>query len=208
MAKWRSRWNRQAATLQGTATTPVPSAMARYGRALELLGDVVMGEWDQRFPEVQVIALEEANRIADAMQRRGVNAWPLDAQLRRVLDVDIRIVLTWDTDLADMDLWVLKPSGEKCFYSHALTTIGGAITRDFTGGLGPEVYAVRRAMAGGSRIQANFYGSRAQTLTGPTTLQAVVITHYGRPDEQRRALTVRLTGSKDVVDIGTVAFAK
>ena len=27
-------------------------------------------------------------------------------------------------------------------------------------------------------------------------------------DEQRRALTVRLTGSKDVVDIGTVAFAK
>ncbi len=200
--------DRQAALLQGTATTPVPSAMARYGRALELLGDVVMGEWDQRFPEVQVIALEEANRIADAMLRRGVDAWPLDAQLRRLLDVDIRIVLTWDTDLTDMDLWVLEPSGEKCFYSHALTTIGGAITRDFTGGLGPEVYAVRRAMAGEYRIQANFYGSRAQTLTGPTTLQAVVITHYGRPDEQRRSLTLRLTGSKDVVDVGAVTFAK
>ena len=130
------------------------------------------------------------------------------AQITRELDTDVRVTLTWDTDLTDMDLWVIEPSGERCFYGHALTTIGGAISRDFTGGLGPEVYAVRRAMAGDYRIQANFYGSRSQSLIGPTTVQAVVFTNYGRPGEQRRSMTLRLTGSRDVVDIGTVAFEK
>ena len=131
---------------------------------------------------------------------------PLDPRLRQPLDLDVRIVLTWDTDLTDMDLWVTEPSGEKCFYSHALTTIGGMISKDFTGGYGPEEYLTRRALAGEYRIQANFYGSRSQSLTGPTTLQATVITNFGRPNEQRQALTVRLAGAKDVVDVGTIRF--
>jgi Ca-activated chloride channel homolog len=104
-----------------------------------------------------------------------------------------------------MDLWVIEPSGEKCFYSNASTTIGGRISEDFTGGYGPEEYAVLRAMAGEYQVKANFFGSRAQQLTGPTTVQATVVTDYGRPTEQRRALTIRLTAARDVVDIGAVA---
>jgi tetratricopeptide (TPR) repeat protein len=179
-----------------------------YTRALALFGEIVNREWDSRFPEIEVIALIEANRIQSILERRGsTRAWPLDGRLRRLLDLDVRVVLTWDTDQTDMDLWVVEPSGEKCFYSHATTTIGGRISKDFTGGYGPEEYTVRRALAGEYQIKANFYGSRAQQITGPTTVQAVVITDYGRPNEQRRALTIRLTSARDVVDIGAVSVA-
>jgi hypothetical protein len=186
-----------------------PATLDDYRRALELLAAVVEGEWDGRFPEIEVIALEEANRIAAIMERGGARQpWPLDARLRRLLDTDVRIVLTWDTDQTDMDLWVIEPSGEKCFFSHALTTIGGAISKDFTGGYGPEVYAARSAPGGKYDVKANFYGSRSQSLTGPTTVQATVITNYGRPGESRQALTVRLTSARDVVDIGSVSVGK
>ena len=66
---------------------------------------------------------------------------------------------------------------------------------------------MRRAMGGEYQIKANFYGSRAQQVTGPTTVQATVVTDYGRPTEQRRALTIRLTTARDVVEIGAVAVA-
>ena len=134
----------------------------------------------------------------------GTVALPIDARLRTPIDLDLRVVLTWDTDLTDMDLWVVEPSGEKCYYSHALTTIGGTITRDFTQGYGPEEYAVRRALAGAYEVQANYYGSRAQSLTGPTTVQATVITDFGRPGEKRQSLTLRLTETKEIVDVGEV----
>ena len=39
----------------------------------------------------------------------GIN---LDPRLRKLLDVDLRISLTWDADLTDIDLWVNEPSRE------------------------------------------------------------------------------------------------
>lgn len=179
-----------------------------YTRALALLGEIVSREWDGRFPGIEVIALVEANRIQSILERSGsARPWPLDERLRRPLDFDVRVVMTWDTDQTDMDLWVIEPSGEKCFYEHESTTIGGRISEDFTGGYGPEEYTVRRAMGGEYQIKTNFYGSRAQQVTGPTTVQATVITDYGRPTERRRALTIRLTAARDEVDIGAVTVA-
>lgn len=179
-----------------------------YERAVELLRDLALGEWDGRFPEIEVTAIEEANRILAVLERdlRFPVGGLLDPRLRRLLDADLRIVLTWDTDSTDMDLWVTEPTGEKCYYGHALTEVGGLMSRDFTGGYGPEAYQARRAPAGEYNVQANFYGSRAATLTGPTTLQATVITNWGRPNEERRALTLRLGETREVVDVGRVRF--
>jgi len=188
-----------------------PSIAADYVRAVDLLNRVVLGRWDGRFPEIEVLALEEANRIIAVVERDpsfGRPSFPIDARLRTLLDTDLRIVMTWDTDLTDMDLWVTEPSGEKCFYGHALTQTGGLISHDFTGGYGPEEYLVRRAMAGEYRIQSNFFGSRAQTLTGATTIQATVITDFGRPNEARRSLTLRLTDAKEVIDLGIARFGR
>ena len=78
------------------------------------------------------------------------------------------------------------------------------MSRDFTQGYGPEEYCLHRLIKGDYKIQANYYGTRAQTLTGPATLKAVVYTNYGRPDETRQDLTLRVNTVKDVADIGTI----
>lgn len=184
-----------------------PMAQADLRRAAKLLQDVVMGSWDGRFPQIEVIALEELNELlakARSIPSDKPISADLDPRLLRLLDMDVRIVLTWDADLTDIDLWVTEPSGEKCMYNHNRTTIGGLISNDFTQGYGPEEYCLRKAMKGEYKIQCNFYGSRQQSLTGPTTIQATVITNFGRPDEKRKSLTVRLAKQKDVVDLGAI----
>ena len=157
-----------------------------YARAVDLLTRVVFGRWDARFPEIEVIALEELNRMIPWAKAAGVSDISLDGRLLKVLDMDIRIVMTWHADNTDIDLWVIEPSGEKAFYAHNRTTIGGLVSCDFTQGYGPEEYLVRRAAPGIYKIEANYYGSRATRLLGPVTVQVDVFTDYGRKNEQRQ----------------------
>jgi tetratricopeptide (TPR) repeat protein len=181
-----------------------------YARAIELLNKVVTSNWD-RFPEIEVIALMEANQVLAKLQaipNLGDIPIALDPRLRKNLDLDVRVVLTWDADMTDVDLWVTEPSGEKCMYNHNRTVIGGLVSRDFTQGYGPEEYCLRKAMPGQYTIQANFYGSRQQELAGACTVQATVITNFGRPNEHREPLTLRLTNQKDMITIGTVTLGK
>ena len=46
----------------------------------------------------------------------------------------------------------------------------------------------------------------AHQTDGPITVQAEVITHFGRPNEKRRSLTLRLTEKKETLRIGEVEF--
>jgi uncharacterized protein YfaP (DUF2135 family) len=167
---------------------------------------VILTRWDNRFPEIEVIALEEVNRIIPKAKAAGVSEIPLDPRLIKLLDVDIRIVMTWHADNTDIDLWVTEPSGEKAFYSHNRTTIGGLVSRDFTGGYGPEEYLIRRAAHGMYKVEANYYGSRATRLLGAVTVQADVFTNYGRENEQRKSLTLRLKEARETVAIGGIEF--
>jgi tetratricopeptide (TPR) repeat protein len=185
-------------------------ARSDYQRSLDLLHKVVMNHWD-RFDEIELIALTEANRLLVRAKSASGNSTsaisnPFDPRLIRLLDPDLRIVMTWDTDNTDIDLHVTEPSGETCVYNHNRTTIGGALSKDFTQGYGPEEYLLRKLMPGQYKIQAHFYGNRDQRVVGPTTVQATVITHYGRSDESRQSLTLRLKDAKDMVDVGTVTL--
>ena len=179
---------------------------ADYARAIDLLTQVVMRRWDSRFPEIEVIALEEVNRIIPRAKAAGVSVVPLDPRLIKLLDCDVRIVMTWQADNTDIDLWVTEPSGEKAFYQHNRTTIGGLVSCDFTQGYGPEEYLVRRAAHGMYRIDANYFGSRATRLLGPVTVQVDVFTNYGRPSEQRKSLTLRLKEAQETARIGEIEF--
>ena len=177
-----------------------------YARAVDLLAQVVLRRWDERFPEIEVIALEEVNHLIPRAKAAGVSDVPLDPRLLTLLDVDVRIVMTWDADDTDIDLWVTEPSGEKAYYGHNRTTIGGLVSCDFTQGYGPEEYLVRKAAAGKYKIEANYFGSRAARLLGPVTVEVEVFTNYGRPNEQRRSLTLRLQEAQETIPIGEIKF--
>jgi tetratricopeptide (TPR) repeat protein len=199
---------------RGDALAQVDPAQAitHYNRALQLLNKVATTSWN-RFEGISDIALTEANRVVARARRlpREANpklVVPLDSRLVRNIESDLRIVMTWDSDNTDMDLHVIEPSGEECFYSHNRTAIGGRLSDDFTGGYGPEEYFVRRNQGGTYRIRTNYFGSREQKITGGTTVQATVFTDWGRPTEKRQSLSLRLTRDRETVTIGEVNVAK
>ncbi len=176
-------------------------------RAMELLWHVVTRPWE-RFPEIEVIALMELNRLI-ALAAAAVIAAPaaVDRRLVCLLDLDLRISLAWDADLTDVDLHVLEPTGEHAYYAHSQTAIGGLVSRDVRRGYGPEEYVLRRAAPGAYVVKAHYYGSSQQSVCGPCTVTATVFTDYGRASEQRRTLTLRLDRPSDQVVVGEITMA-
>jgi hypothetical protein len=180
-----------------------------FTRAAALLWEVVKRTWDGRFPDIEIIALHELNDLlarVPAEQRPDVESMGVEKRFLDNIPVDLRVVLTWDADNTDMDLWVVDPSGEICIYNHNRTQTGGHMSPDFTGGYGPEVFTIRRALPGTYTVKTNFYGNRQQKLAGATTVQVEFQTAFSLPGAQRQAVTRRLQDQRDVIDVGKFVF--
>lgn len=178
----------------------------QHQRAVDTLWEVVSRPWHGRFSGVTMIALAELNAIAAQAQARGV---PLDLsrvepRLRRNLPLALRVVMAWDTDDTDIDLWVTDPNGEAANFGHPLTAQGGAMSPDATGGYGPEEYALRDAKPGKYSVQARFYGHSQQVLAGGTTAMVRVTLGFGTAAARDEWITVRLQGSGSTVQLGEV----
>lgn len=178
--------------------------MGERHRALEALWGVVRKPWDGRFPGIHALVAGEMNaliaRSPVALDTRGI-----DPRLLKALPVDVRVVLTWDTDNCDMDLWVTDPRGEKCYYGHNRTSLGGRLSEDYTQGYGPEEFMLRRGFEGTYRVQVNYYGDHSQRVAGPTSLTLSFFTHYGSARQTRKDVTVRLSGRSETLDVGSFA---
>ena len=177
------------------------AADKQHQRAVDLLRQVVEGKWNGRFPDVELTALNEMNAII-ATCGKELEAGNLDKRLLKNLPVDVRVILTWDADNTDMDLWVTDPNGEKCDYSHRDTYIGGHMSPDYTGGYGPEEFLLKRAQPGKYLVHVNYYGNRQQVIAGATTIQLEMTTDFGKPIAKTEAVTLRLQGSKEVIKVG------
>ena len=175
-----------------------------YQQAIETLYKVVECPWDQRFREVQLIVMNEINSIVNT--QKGLRTSFIDKRLLKKEPVDIRVVLTWDTDNSDMDLWVTDPEEERCFYGHRQTYLGGIISQDVTGGYGPEEFMLKKAPKGNYKIEVNYYGNRSQKQLLPVSLRITFFTHYGTPQEKKQETTVRLSNQREVIDVGSFEF--
>jgi tetratricopeptide (TPR) repeat protein len=176
-----------------------------YDKAVELLYKLVLGEWDSRFGDVKAIALNEMNAIISA-HSGTVNNSNIDKRLIYAMPVDVRIVIGWNTDNSDIDLWVTDPRKEKCFYSHNATEIGGRISRDVTQGYGPEEFLLKKAWKGNYSVDVNLFGDHRQNLGGPIAIKADLYTDYGRPTQKRKTINLRVTTDKEVINLGSLKF--
>lgn len=175
--------------------------------AVDMLYEVVIRPWHGRFPDIELIALADLNAIvANAPKKPDTSR--MHPRLLRNLDLDLRVVLTWDADNTDIDLWVTDPSGDKAYYGRQLTAQGGRMSRDFTGGYGPEEFSLKHAQPGRYRVEAQYYGDRRQRLTGPTTLQVKFYTGFGRKGQQERSITLRLAERSETVFVGEFEVAQ
>ncbi|GAB3351314.1 VIT domain-containing protein [Lysobacter tyrosinilyticus] len=179
-------------------------ALAAVGRRQEAIGhlyEVVSREWDGRFAEVELVALNELNAIV-ATSSQPLDTHLIDRRLLRNLPLDLRVALGWDSDNSDMDLWVTDPNGEKCFYSNKLTYQGGLISDDFTGGYGPEEFVLRNAKPGKYKVEANYFGDREQIVTGATSLTLTLSTGWGTSRQRDQKVTLRLADARETVLVG------
>jgi Ca-activated chloride channel family protein len=179
--------------------------IGNYNEAIRYLYKVVKEPYDGRFAGIHCIALNEINNIIAQHPRKLIYAY-IDKAFIKKMPVDIRIVLNWDTDDTDVDLWVTEPDGEKCLYSYPLTANGGRISNDFTQGYGPEEYMIHAAKHGTYRIQAHYYGDHRPTVNGKATLSVQLFKQYGTSLQYKREITRRLNVTDDVVDLGEFEF--
>lgn len=182
------------------------AADKQYQQAIDQLYEVVLRPWDARFPEIETIVLAELNQIV-ATAGAPLDTSRIDPRFLKNMPLDLRVVMTWDADNSDMDLWVTDPNGEKCYYGYPLTYQGGRMSRDFTQGYGPEEFSLRKAKPGKYKIEANYYGNRQQLIAGDTTLQVRLTTAFGTSRQKDQMVTLRLKDRQDTVFVGEFEVA-
>ena len=177
---------------------------AQYNEAVKTLYKVVTGVWSSRFGDVQLVTMNDINSLI--ARHKGINTSYIDKRLLKKEPVDVRVVLSWDTDNCDMDLWVTDPKNEECYYSNKLTYLGGKISEDVTQGYGPEEFMLKKAVKGKYKVQVDYFGTSSQKQLMPVSLRIIFYTHYGTPQQKQQETTVRLSNAKEVIEVGTFEF--
>lgn len=177
------------------------AASGQRQEGIERLYDVAARPWDARFSEIELVALNEMNAVI-ATSPTPLDTAFIDRRLLKNMPLDLRVVLSWDSDNSDMDLWVTDPNGERCYYGNRDTYQGGLISDDFTGGYGPEEFVLKNAKPGKYKVEANFFGDRQQIVTGATTLNLGFSTGWGTKRHKQESVTLRLNGRSETVFVG------
>jgi len=157
---------------------------------LHLLQRISAGELSTRAPEYTKARLESLSQTVD------------------VDNADLIVTMMWNTDRTDVDLHVLEPSGEECFYKNRNTRAGGKITRDVTEGFGPEMYTLDDAQDGKYKIMANYFGTDTNRTQVRAKVYVTVYEMFGTKQERVNRHTVTLSRSKEKRDIATVMVEK
>ena len=176
-------------------------APATCGEAMTLLEHVVETPWSPRFADIGLIALAERNDLRTRCPGAGTGNLP-DA-LQTPLPVGLRVVLRWDLNDTDIDLHVTDPHGEEVYYAHRNSYQGGAISRDFTAGYGPEEFILRTPKPGKYQVSVRYYGSRLARLARGATVNVALQTGFGSPALQQQTISLRLLEQSGNVAVGS-----
>lgn len=200
-----------------------PQTLLLLARSLEQTGKtdwaivcyelVVSGNWNERWQGAKPVAAVELLHLLEGVvsgERKSDIADYAGARLNQLRDqwgdegLDVAIVMHWTTDRSDVDLHVIEPSGEECFYSHNRTASGGAITQDITQGLGPEMYTLETAPAGAYKVAAKYYRSDDSRTRAPTEVLITTFRDIGRSTASRETKLITLEGTGEKQAVATV----
>lgn len=191
-------------------TRDLARALAQRGqpadleRALALLTEVVMTPWEDRDDGIEIIALLEANALIPRLAPNPARTLPLDPRLIALLTVDLRVLLEWNTNATDIDLWVEEPTGEIASYRNPRTNLNGRLSNDMTDGYGPEEYLLRQAATGTYAVTVNVFARDQIKPNGATVVVARLIRDFGRPTQREESIQIELSDE----DSGTVRVGR
>lgn len=179
-----------------------------YQKSFDLFYKIVNGELldkdkERRFNGVEKIAFLEMNRLITKYSKY-IDYNNLSNDLVHDIKLDLRVVIDWNHNDTDIDLWVIDPNGEKCFYKHTNTKIGGLLSDDMVNGYGPEQFILNKSIKGNYNVKVKYYSSNQQKISGPTFLKVTTFKNYGKKDEFKKVKLIRLVKKGDVVDLGNL----
>jgi hypothetical protein len=162
------------------------------------------GEMRGQYEGVEDIILMDINRMM--AEHKSIKADKLDKKYYNKMPVDVRIILNWNQLDTDIDLHVIEPTNEECYYAHKDTEIGARFSKDFTQGYGPEQYLLRNAVKGKYIIKTNYFGERTLTENGPTTVMVEVYTRKGNGTVERKLQTIQLGTVKENQNLAEITI--
>ena len=201
-----------------------PQTYQALGQCLAELGnaDLAMvyyeialhGKWHDRYLDVNQIVSVEYLHLLRKIHREQLSVQAPEYARGRLQALanglpsdkaDLVVTMMWNTDRTDVDLHVIEPSREECYYDHPRTRSGGQVTRDVTEGYGPEMYILPNAPRGKYRILANYFGTDAnrtqvRTKVYITIYEELRSVRHERVDKQ----TITLSESREKRELATV----
>ncbi len=156
---------------------------------------------------IQDVMIMELNNLL-TQHKDQIKTGLYNKKIIAVMPVDIRVVLNWNRNDTDIDLWVTDPKGEKCYYGNTQTSSGALISADMVSGYGPEQLMVRKALKGKYKIEVNYFGDSQVKLTGPSTIMAEIFTRYNTGKQERKIITLQMQTEeeKDGIFVGEFNF--
>ena len=178
--------------------------------ALDLFNSIVTGtiyENSNRriFPGMKLIAQNEIKHLIQNY-KEDLDLTAIDKNLIKAINIDIRVVVDWNHNDTDIDLHVIDPNLEECFYSHPQTKLGGIISPDMTQGFGPEEFVLEKAKKGDYFIKIKYYGDRYQKAENPTFMKVTIYKYYGTKRESKAIKMIRLTNKDEFEMIAKVSI--
>lgn len=173
IAKWREH-EPQSLRDYALALEDAGKYQEAFDQLIKALEVNYYGEMSGQYEGVEDIILMDINRLM--MEHNGLKTGKLDKKYLEKMPVDIRIIMNWNLMDVDLDLHIIEPTGEECYYSHTSTAAGARFSKDFTQGYGPEQYLIRNAVKGKYQIKTNYFGERELTENGPATVMVEIYT--------------------------------
>jgi hypothetical protein len=193
VAKWRAHEPQSHRDL-GLALEDDKQYQAAFDELTKALEVNYYGEMSGQYEGVEDVILMDINRLVT--DHPNVNTEKLEKKYLNKMPVGIRIILNWNQMDTDIDLHIIEPTNEECYYGHTDTEAGARFSKDFTQGYGPEQYLLRNAMKGKYLIKTNYYGESTLTQNGPTTVMVEIYTQKNGKTE-RKLQTIQLGKIKE-----------
>jgi tetratricopeptide (TPR) repeat protein len=168
-------------------------------------GELLHKDGEERYYGIEHIAYMEITRLVTKYKKK-LKLTKVQRNSFNEIPVDVRVVIDWNHNDTDIDLWVIDPHGEKASYKNTETKIGGRMSEDLTEGYGPEEFMLKKAVRGEYKIMVDYYSDDVQKISGPTILKVTLFTNYGRKNELKKIIIVRLDKEEDKIEIGKLKF--
>ena len=165
--------------------------------ALDLFNSIISGEIYKNtnrriFKGIENIAKNEIRNLIQ-IYKEDLDISKIDKELIEPVNYDVRIIIDWNHNDTDIDLHIIDPNLEECFYKHNRTSIGGKISKDMTQGFGPEEFTLKNAIKGDYYVKIKYFGDRYQKIENPTFLKITIFKYYGSQKETKEIKIIRLT---------------